>query len=515
MSRCLSSSWIGRSAALAVAAASLVSVSFAPAAFADDGTQSADALTVLLSEYAGYWTAPGQPYDGTGSHGQVLDAGTAVLAQNDATTVAINNAGAADATQAARALADRDADKNVGFAFKDGFGPVLGAYFEQGIGDGSLADVLDVMNSNGWSANPAKVAYQYPRPYVQRDTWLPNKDAEDKGANELGSLPSTLSIVQVPDGEGNDGQTHSADYPKNYYEGSFPSGHTNKAYSRAVSIAAMVPELAPEILARASEAGNNRIVLGVHYALDVMGGRIGGEASNAAYFTANAEKVDAARAELRDYLTARCKADGHGDTLAACIANTGADDANGYTNAFVDAVSTEPVTDRASALKAYRARMTYGFSQVGAAGQAFVAPQGAAELLRYAYPDLSVDQRNAVLALTAIDSGYPLDSTSQGWQRIDLARALSSKVTLDTSGAVVSVEDAAAPSVVTVSQPGGDNGAGNDEQHNGGNGGAADNGAKPSTLANTGADVAVLGVGAVVTLLAGATLLAARRRSVR
>ena len=52
------------------------------------------------------------------------------------------------------------------------------------------------------------------------------------------------------------------------------------------------------------------------------------------------------------------------------MSKTGANDKNGYKNTFTDAVSTEPVTDRASAIDAYTARMTYGFSQTSPPVQA-------------------------------------------------------------------------------------------------------------------------------------------------
>ncbi|GAE76634.1 acid phosphatase [Cutibacterium acnes JCM 18918] len=54
----------------------------------------------------------------------------------------------------------------------------------------------------------------------------------------------------------------------------FPSGHTTAAYAYGLAMAEILPELGPEILTRASEAGNNRAVLGVHYPMDIMGGRI-------------------------------------------------------------------------------------------------------------------------------------------------------------------------------------------------------------------------------------------------
>lgn len=419
-----------------------------PAAQATDANGFAD----LIEEYSEYWQPPQQPYDGTGSGGTALNA--KVLQENDATTVAINHAGAANLdsdglnNQVRRALSDRDADKDVAHAFKDGFGPILGEYFEEGYNSGQLELVKTVMEENGWSGNPAKEIYQYPRPFTERNVWLPDTDHLTSGNNNLLNLPATLDIHRFPDGIGSDGKKHSADYTKNAPEGSFPSGHTNKAYSRGVTLAAMIPQLAPEILARVSEMGNNRPLLGVHYALDVVAGRIGGHASNAAYWSAHPEEVTQAAQQLQDYLASRCQQDGHGSTLSECIVNVQADDNNGYTNDFTDPVSTKPVADRASAIDAYTARMTYNFSQVSASGQTFTAPEGAAELLRFAYPQLNTQQRNTVIELTAIDSGYPLDSSSNGWMRINLAKALSATVTLAPDGTVVSAVAANAPNVI-------------------------------------------------------------------
>ena len=88
-------------------------------------------------------------------------------------------------------------------------------------------------------------------------------------------------------------------------------------------------------MARTSEAGNNRIVLGVHYPLDIMGGRIGASAQNGQYWHNEfASSIVPASRQLRDYLVSRCAADGHGTTLAACIANTKASGSGGYTNDF-------------------------------------------------------------------------------------------------------------------------------------------------------------------------------------
>lgn len=502
-------------------AASMFATSIVPTAYANDQQPDSDPLTTLLSEYSTYWQPGTVDADGTATGGTVLNPG--VLGHNDTITVAINNAaasGTADVIteQQQRALRDSD-DKteNVPAQFADALGPVLGGYFVDGYRNGELAQVFDVMNSTGRSTSPAKAAYAYPRPYTNRATWISGQDDTAQGKNNLAGLADTLNIIHVPDANST-GQT--ANYVGNYGQGSFPSGHTSSVYSRGVALAVMLPQLAPEILARTSEAGNNRIVLGVHYALDVMGGRIAGTASNAAYWETNAAKVQAASQQLQTYLTQRCAADGYGSTLADCIANTGAGSDKGYTNDFVDTVVTKPVTDRASALAAYTARMTYNFQPAGNTRAAFTAPEGAAALLTIAYPTLTVAQRNAVLAATAITSGYPLDASSQGWLRINLARALSSTVTLSEQGEVIAVADADAPSVQVQhdnnNQPGNNNNQ--TDTDNTTTDTTTNNNAAAKTadlLADTGVASASSATALLVLTLAGVTVLAVRRRAQR
>lgn len=96
-----------------------------------------------------------------------------------------------------------------------------------------------------------------------------------------------------------------------------------------------------------------------------------------------------------------------------------------------------------SNVRVYTARLTYTFPQDTAqSGADFVAPRGAADVLRLAYPELHADQRNAILKATALDSGYPLWQSSDGWQRINWAKALCARVTLDKHGDVAKVETA-------------------------------------------------------------------------
>jgi len=82
---------------------------------------------------------------------------------------------------------------------------------------------------------------------------------------------------------------------------SYPSGHASLAYSMGVVLAAVMPQKAQAILARASEFGENRLVCGVHFRSDIAAGQQFGTVlalrlmDNAAFKA----EMEAARAELR------------------------------------------------------------------------------------------------------------------------------------------------------------------------------------------------------------------------
>ena len=54
---------------------------------------------------------------------------------------------------------------------------------------------------------------------------------------------------------------------------SYPSGHTTYGYMGSLVLAELVPERFQQMITRAAEYGNDRILMGAHYAMDVLGGR--------------------------------------------------------------------------------------------------------------------------------------------------------------------------------------------------------------------------------------------------
>jgi len=250
--------------------------------------------------------------------------------------------------------------------------PLVNALLAQGNYNSSSSAYLEPE----WaSSDNAKNVFQYPRPYCR------------------------LPQINPMDGSG---------CPTTY---GFPSGHTKIAWNEGVGFAIMLPELAPQILARTAEISHGRIIVGAHYPLDVMAGRA--IATRMIAYRMHDDtwkaKFDAARTQLRNAIEARC-----GMTIAACIA------------------AQPPSLSNADAITAERDRLTYGFAQIGTAGQSLTAPDYSYELLSYAFPSKTTAEKEAILANTAIDSGYPLDTTGSaagsaniGWTRLDLGKALT------------------------------------------------------------------------------------------
>ena len=205
---------------------------------------------------------------------------------------------------------------------------------------------------------------------------------------------------------------------------SFPSGHTTYGYMGSLLLAELVPDRFQEMVVRAAEYGNDRIIMGSHYAMDVLGGRtvatydlahllandpayIGRPLKDFARATATSAPlvpetiedfraaVSAARADLTQALEAAC-----GGTIAVCASqDTGRFNAPAMNEAF------------------YATTQTYGLGVAHAetAGKledvATLAPE-AGYLLTVAFPKLSLEEADRILTETEGPGGGFLDDGS-------------------------------------------------------------------------------------------------------
>ena len=425
-------------------------------------------LSVVLGGYTDFWTASGR----SDLHGTVKDA--AVLQLNDELAVWINQ----HATAPEKFIALQDSEYNTEEGTYDqsvtvstGLGSVLGPAYVTGRESGQLPLTSALIDSSTGTSGAfvntgtPKGFFSYPRPFLPSLATAPAVAGDVLGCSPAVANSSSLvgirsgkpyadaqgdlDITRVPPVTDTTHQFSPNDVPLDAAYGttgicgggSFPSGHTTAAYEAGITLATLLPELAPEILARASENGNSRIVLGVHYPLDIMGGRISGEAALAAQWSDaryRTEILEPARTELLAYLK---KTTGH--DLAWDVAHQTSYRSDPYGGAAMPGGTSQIVTDRASALAVYTERLTYGFARSGAVGRAPSVPAGASSLLLTAFPTLTDAQRTSVLAQTELASGYPLDLTGSAggsaggsWERLNLAAAMSATVEVAPNGDV-------------------------------------------------------------------------------
>ena len=199
----------------------------------------------------------------------------------------------------------------------------------------------------------------------------------------------------------------------------YPSGHTTFGQTTAILFAQLVPERFQEAVARGSEYGDSRVVLGAHHPMDVIAGRILATYDLVQLLNNNPQYLNyavpgsltttsdfqalfnAARTDLTGLFTSQC-----GTTVAACAASG----------------SPDRFADKARTKADYTYRLTYGFAPVGPTDLAPVVPVGAEILLTTRFPYLTAAQRRDVLATTQIASGQALDNGS-GYARLNLYAA--------------------------------------------------------------------------------------------
>ncbi|GAB7069798.1 hypothetical protein JCM12141A_40870 [Mycolicibacterium hodleri] len=205
---------------------------------------------------------------------------------------------------------------------------------------------------------------------------------------------------------------------------SYPSGHTTYGYTESLMLALLVPDRYPEMMVRAAEYGNDRVIIGAHYAMDVLGGRtlatydVAHLLANAAGYVGverDGVRIDdfrhalaAARTDLTGALAGAC-----GNAVAVCARDDQSRFARPEDNArFVDATQT------------YGLPAVFGQNVNAAVDVGKVAPE-AGYLLTAAYPYLSLEQANAILTATLGPGGGFLDDGSAFgvYSRLDLHRA--------------------------------------------------------------------------------------------
>ena len=206
---------------------------------------------------------------------------------------------------------------------------------------------------------------------------------------------------------------------------SFPSGHATYGTMEAVLLALLVPERYQQEVTRAAEYGNDRVILGAHYAMDVIAGRtlalhdiahllandpayVGQPRRRTAVITDYRAALASARADLTAALQAGC-----GGTVAACAA----DDASRFSNAAANQALVE-------------ATQTYGLPVVypGTAGRTEDVGKAAPEagyLLTAAFPHLTLAEADDILTSTEGPGGGFLDDGSSFgvYSRLDLSAA--------------------------------------------------------------------------------------------
>ena len=191
---------------------------------------------------------------------------------------------------------------------------------------------------------------------------------------------------------------------------SFPSGHTTYGYEGSIVLGLLVPQRYAEQVVRAAEYGDNRIILGAHYAMDVIAGRtialhdiahllandsryVGQPKTHATTIDDYPEALKSARAGLTALLESGC---GHPNAVCATK------DTGRYSN---------PKTNEAF----YNATQTYGLPVVYPATAntvediAKIAPE-AGYLLTAAFPGLTLDAADKILTETEGPGGGFLDN---------------------------------------------------------------------------------------------------------
>jgi subtilase-type serine protease len=198
----------------------------------------------------------------------------------------------------------------------------------------------------------------------------------------------------------------------------FPSAHTMLATFDAITAAVLAPGYYQQLARSVEDFAYDLNVFGVHYPIDVIGGRILGTYVLAQTLSGNPlypSTVPANLASLSEAMQGYLGGGGSSPYAASCAGNVAACVANGV----IPSAATY-----AQQIRAYTNDLTYGLPSVGDTTLAPIVPSGASAFIATRFPYLSMAQLNDVLASTELPSGVPLDDGS-GWARLNLYAAAS------------------------------------------------------------------------------------------
>lgn len=274
---------------------------------------------------------------------------------------------------------------------------------------GKIYSLVNLLRESSASTSASKYFYSSPRPWRMNDEGkvIP-LDKDKDGKYDLENINGTNFDMY----ESNVSVIPALKYARATAgslgkDGGYPSGHTNAAYLSSYALAYAFPERFSELILRASELGENRIVAGMHSPLDIIGGRIHSEIIGATALADEKNKQIKVEAynKVTDYF--------------GKLAND--------KNISLYNLAHEGISDTKEAhdnnKKIYRDRMTYGFSKTGKNGIPVVVPAGAESILETRFPYLSKEQIREILLTTALDSEYPVLDESNGWGRLDYVTA--------------------------------------------------------------------------------------------
>jgi hypothetical protein len=207
---------------------------------------------------------------------------------------------------------------------------------------------------------------------------------------------------------------------------SYPSGHTTYGYTGALILALLVPERYQQMVTRAAEYGDDRILLGAHYAMDVMAGRTLA-LYDLAHLLANdptyvGQTLRGAPATIKDFQTAiKYAREDMTTTLQAACGKTIRDCSHEDTGRLSNPAANESFY---AVTQTYNLPVVYPQNANSVENVSKLAPE-AGYLLTVAFSSLTLEQADQILTETEGPGGGFLDdgSTFGVYSRLNLYAA--------------------------------------------------------------------------------------------